>query len=111
MKKPQRMGDNPLDMLMTEPEKASERSRTTPASARKATASAKAHATFHLSVEIVDEARDAVSALAGPPLHLTLAELVDRALRAELGRLRKQHNGGEPFPKRRAPIRSGRPIG
>lgn len=117
--KKQRMGDNPLDMLMTsapseeegKPSKAPSRSaKVKPPPEPLPAKGAKAHATFHLPLELVDEARNAVSALAGPPLHLTLAELAERALRAELARLRKQFNGGEPFPKRSAPIRSGRPI-
>lgn len=70
----------------------------------------KAKATFHLPVALVDEARAAVFALAGPPERLTLAGLVERALRAELDRLERKHNGGEPFEAPAAPLRTGRPM-
>lgn len=123
-----RMGENPLDMIMSAPA-AEEPDPTTKPTKREGASPAKkgkrpgsreaalpsgrperAHATFHLPVELVEATRDAVSALSGPPLHLTLASLAERALRAELHRLQKQHNGGEPFPRRRAPIRTGRPL-
>ena len=68
-----------------------------------AAAPTKAKATFHLPVALVEEARAAVFALAGPPERLTLAGLVERALRAELDR-------GEPFAAPDAPLRTGRPM-
>jgi hypothetical protein len=70
----------------------------------------KAKATFHLPVDLVAEARAAVFALAGPPERLTLAGLVERALRAELDRLERKHNRGEPFAAPDAPLRTGRPM-
>lgn len=70
----------------------------------------KAKATFHLPVALVEEARAAVFALAGPPERLTLAGLVERALRAELDRLERKHNRGEPFEVPDAPLRTGRPM-
>ena len=68
-------------------------------------------ATFHLPLDLVDEARNATVALSGPPTRLTLARLVENALRREVQRLRDVHNGGSPFPLRDADLVGGRPIG
>jgi hypothetical protein len=70
----------------------------------------KVRATFHVPAALVDEARSAVIALAGPPLRLTLAALVETALRRELERLRKAHHDGQPWPPSSAPLVGGRPI-
>jgi len=59
----------------------------------------------------VAEARAAVVALSGPPERLTLAALVERALRVELQRLAKAHNKGRPFPATVEALRVGRPLG
>lgn len=67
--------------------------------------------TFHLPVELVDEARNAVVALSGPPVRLTLARLVADALRRELARLQRDHHQGEPWPRRAGELVGGRPIG
>lgn len=71
---------------------------------------AKIKASFLISEETLEAARDAVSFLSGPPLHLTLAELADGALRAEIRRLQQEHNGGQTFPPRRGQIKTGRPV-
>jgi post-segregation antitoxin (ccd killing protein) len=71
----------------------------------------KVRATFHLPHELFEEARDAVVQLSGPPVRLTLAALAETALRRELDRLKRAHNQGEAFPRRRVGLRGGRPIG
>jgi hypothetical protein len=71
----------------------------------------KVRATFHLPHELVEEARNAVVQLSGPPVRLTLAALAEKALRRELGRLKRAHNRGQDFPRRRVGLRGGRPIG
>jgi len=71
----------------------------------------KVRATFHLPLDLFEEARDAVVYLSGPPVRLTLATLGEGALRRELDRLKKEHNRGKAFPKRDEPLRGGRPIG
>lgn len=71
---------------------------------------AKVRATLYVAPAVLEEARDTVVYLAGHPLRLTLTELVDRALRAELKRLRDQHHAGQQFPKRAADLKGGRPI-
>jgi hypothetical protein len=70
----------------------------------------KVRATFHLPLALVDEARNATVALSGPPIRLTLARLVEDALRREVQRLRDAHNSGLPFPRRDADLVGGRPI-
>ena len=72
---------------------------------------AKTKLTILVPEEIADEARDTVVALSGPPLRLTLAQLAENALRAEIVRLRREHNKGKPFPSHRAALKGGRPIG
>ena len=72
-------------------------------------APAKVRVTFHLREDLAEQCRDAVVRLAGPPLHLTLATLAERALGAELERLRKGHNRGRPFPRRTVDLKGGRP--
>jgi hypothetical protein len=71
----------------------------------------KINASFYIPAELLDQCRDAVAFLAGPPLHLTLAELAESALREKLDRLRSEFNGGKPFPPHRGRVRAGRPIG
>ena len=72
---------------------------------------AKTRATFHIPITLLEQTRDAVVALSGPPVRLTLARLVETALRRELDRLRRAHGGGKPFPPHGSPLRGGRPIG
>ena len=68
-------------------------------------------ATFHIPHDLLEEARNAVVALSGPPLRLTLAGVTQEALRKEIERLKKEHNQGKPFPSRAADLKGGRPIG
>lgn len=77
---------------------------------RASRATAKVRATFHVSAALLEEARDAVVALSGPPTRLTLAELAERALRHELERLKREHHEGRAFPRRSDELRGGRPI-
>ena len=73
-------------------------------------AGAKVRATFHVSAELLEEARNAVVYLAGPPTRLTLADLAETALKKELERLKKAHNSGKEFPARNGELKGGRPI-
>ena len=100
-----RIGDNPLDaVLSSKPAKS-----LAVEEAPKRTA--KVRATFHLSKELFESVRDAVVALSGPPNRLTLASFAENALRLELERLQKAENKGKAFPKRESELRGGRPIG
>ncbi len=71
----------------------------------------KARASFYISSRIVDEMRDCVVHLSGPPARLTMNGLAEAALRRELARLRKKYNGGDSFPQRGGGPRRGRPVG
>lgn len=71
----------------------------------------KVRATFHLPKDLLEEARDAVVALSGPPVRLTLADLAENALRREVERLKKAHNKGRGFAARSGDLKGGRPIG
>lgn len=57
-------------------------------------------ATFHVSDEVLNQARNTVFWLSGPPVRLTLGRLVERALIEYLKRLEKKHNKGKPFEQR-----------
>jgi hypothetical protein len=70
-------------------------------------------ATFHLPADLMEELRNAVVALSGPPHRLTMSRLAENALRRELDRLRKERTGpetGKPFRQRAAEVTRGRPI-
>ena len=121
MKKKRRptIGENPLDALLEPVKAATKASRrglapagTTPRPAeRKASRPPKVRATFHLPAALLDGLRDAVVALSGPPLRLTLAGLAEDALREKLDTLQRKHNRGKPFPTRAGELKGGRPIG
>jgi hypothetical protein len=71
---------------------------------------AKVRATFYLSAEVLNEARNAAVHLAGYPARLTLTRLAEDALRQELARLKERYNAGQDFPERGEDLRGGRPI-
>lgn len=71
---------------------------------------AKVRATIYLPQEILDEARNAVVFLAGPPARLTLTKLAEVAFRLELERLKSRYNDGKEFPERDEDLKGGRPI-
>jgi hypothetical protein len=66
--------------------------------------------TFALPRDLVEACRNAADFLSGPPTRLTLAALVERALRREVDRLQREHRQGEAFPPREGPLRTGRPL-
>jgi hypothetical protein len=71
----------------------------------------KVRATFHVNEDTLDQAKNAVVMLMGPPLFLTLSDLLDEALREKVVELQNAHNNGKPFPSRGGNLRGGRPIG
>jgi len=71
----------------------------------------KVRATFHVYEDTLDEAKNAVVALMGPPLFLTLSDLLDSALRDKVTELEKTYNNGQPFARRPSRLRGGRPLG
>ena len=66
--------------------------------------------TVHIPVGLIDEVKNAVVALSGPPRRLTLAAFAEAAFRRELARLRKANNAGKAFAKRSGELRGGRPL-
>lgn len=71
----------------------------------------KTRATFYLTVELLEELKDAVVALRASPQRFTMAGVVEQAVRAELKRLVAEHNDDEPFPARQMEPYVGRPPG
>jgi len=70
----------------------------------------KVRATYYLSKDVADRARDAATALMGPPSFETLAAIVERGVAAEVKRLEKVHNKGKPFPTRADELKGGRRL-
>jgi hypothetical protein len=73
----------------------------------------KVRATFHISADLLNEVRNAVVALSGPPDRLTLAQFAEEALRDKLDQLKGDQSGrmrGRDFPQRESELRGGRPI-
>ena len=82
--------------------RSSARSRQRPQGApRSAT---KARMTFHLPVDVIERAKNAVYWTPG----LTLADLAARALTRVLDEIERKR--GKAFPQRREELRGGRPI-
>ncbi len=117
------IGRDPLDALLTPTVPAPKETRETPAPRKPATASRKpekatvpparsraVRVTYALPEDLVAETRNAVVALSGPPVRLTLSALVVSAIRRELELLRKKHNAGEPFEGDGAALKGGRPV-
>ena len=70
----------------------------------------KVRVAFHLPVALADETRNCVYHLSGPPLRLTMAELAERAISAEIQRLQTEYNQSQAFPHRRENLKGGRPV-
>ena len=91
------LGSDPFDALVPETPAPSSRQK------RKAKAR-KIRATFHLPMELFDQARDAVYWTPG----LTLSSLCEDGLRSEIVNLERKR--GEAFPKRAGDLKAGRPV-
>jgi len=92
------LGSDPLDALVPEPEPTARRKRTQTPKVQKT------RATFHLSRDLFERARDAVYWTPG----LTLGSLCEAGLRDQIDDLERQR--GEAFPKRSGELKAGRPI-
>jgi len=66
----------------------------------------KTRATFHLPIDLLEEARDVVYWVPG----LTMANLTEEALRREIQRIKAVRNEGEDFPMRESDLKRGRPV-
>jgi hypothetical protein len=81
---------NPLDGLEPEPP------------------SPKARVSLRVPADLLEAARDATAFLSEGADRVTLGDLAEDALRAELQRLTVEHNAGRPFPARPDERRQGR---
>jgi len=101
MTRPKRrtIGDNPLDAVV--PRASSSAAVAEPENGR---AKAKERMTFHLPVQVMDRAKNAVFWTPG----LTLTDLAAQALTEAVDRLEKKR--GEVFPPRKAELKGGRPM-
>jgi hypothetical protein len=97
------IGSNPLDAVVPHPA-----SRSQAVSAKDAAPPeqkrAKERMTFHLPVDVMDRAKNAVYWTPG----LTLADLAGEALREAVDKLEKKN--GKPFPHRESELKGGRPM-
>ena len=109
------LGDDPLDAVIpdagenvqNERESVSDSQPVTPRSSRLAPARVpKTRATFHLPVDLLEEARDIVYWVPG----LTMASLTEEALRREIQRIKDVRNNGDDFPSRESDLKRGRPV-
>lgn len=94
---------------LEEPAKVPERKRSA-AAPRVEPERRKVRATYYLSGDVAERARNAAVALMGPPTFETLAALIERGVAAEVRRLEKARNAGKPFPKRAAELKGGRRL-
>ena len=101
MARPKRktIGENPLDAVVPRAP-----SRAAVAEPEKVPKQAKERMTFHLPVEVIERAKNAVYWTPG----LTLADLASLALTDAVDRLEKKRR--EAFPRRKAELKGGRPI-
>ena len=95
-----RIGDNPLDAVVP---RAPDRAAVAVAEPE-TPKQAKERMTFHLPVEVMERAKNAVYWTPGP----TLADLATQALTDAVDR--RERKKGEPFPSRKADLKGGRPM-
>ena len=60
----------------------------------------KARVSLRMEAELIEAVRDATAYLSQEQDRVTVGELAEEALRAELHRLAAEHNSGRPFPPR-----------
>ena len=71
----------------------------------------RARMNVELPEDLAATVRDAVIALSGPPVRLTLARFAEEAFRREVARLQAEHHHSKSFPATDRIVRVGRPIG
>ncbi len=108
------LGDDPLDAVIPGSKENDRKQHdatvsrpTSPRSSRSTPERAqKTRATFHLPIDLLEEARDVVYWVPG----LTMANLTEEALRREIQRIKDVRNDGVNFPNREGDIKRGRPV-
>ena len=73
--------------------------------------SKKVRVSLMLSEDLYKRCRDAVAALGGPPLYLTLSQFAEDGLQNHLEYLQHKFNNDRPFPEFTGRIKVGRPVG
>lgn len=63
-----------------------------------------------ISAALLDEVRDCVVALSGPPHGFTMDQFAEEAYRRELERLKRAHHAGQPFARRPYNPKPGRRV-
>ncbi|MCX6615994.1 MAG: hypothetical protein NTZ98_07830 [Acidobacteria bacterium] len=101
MAKRKTIGENPLDAVVP---RAPSRAPAAVAEARELPRPTKERMTFHLPVEVMERAKNAVFWTPG----LTLADLAAQALTEAVDKLERKR--GELFPPRKAELKGGRPM-
>jgi hypothetical protein len=71
----------------------------------------RARMNVEIPIQLAAQVRDAVIALSGPPVRLTLARFAEEAFRREVARLQTKHHSGRAFPATDRIVRVGRPVG
>ncbi len=104
------LGDDPLDAVIPdsgENERKEQSANVSRHSSRSMPAGVqKTRATFHLPIDLLEEARDVVYWVPG----LTMANLTEEALRREIQRIKDVRNDGQDFPTRESDLKRGRPV-
>ncbi len=108
------LGEDPLDAVIPAGEETNREQQSAKVSRPASTRSSrsmpagvqKTRATFHLPVDLLEEARDVVYWVPG----LTMANLTEEALRREIRRIKDVRNAGEDFPSRESDLKRGRPV-
>jgi hypothetical protein len=70
----------------------------------------KVRSTLNLDYALNEAMRNTVFALSGPEVQMTLVRFVEDAVAEHIKLLERTYNDGKPFPPRRGPLRSGRPL-
>lgn len=111
MTKRKTMGESPFDLVVpkadggkTAPVKAKRPARASSPPAVTPTSPRKERLTVHVTVEVVERAKNAVYWTPG----LTLAGLAEDALKKAVETLEKAHGG--PFDRRKGELKGGRPL-
>lgn len=63
-----------------------------------------------VSQECLEEARDAVIFMRTHGVHETLSAFVEKALEAQIMKIRKKYTDGERLPERKRDLHPGRPL-
>lgn len=102
-RRPSTIGTNPLDAVVPLRHGGASQTGREP-EAEPVQRGVKERATFHLPVELIERARDAVYWTPGA----TLAALMETALGDHIAKLEKER--GRPFERRGGAIKTGRPV-